>query len=159
MCAAKTVTGLDYYKYGRVVTLPGPWRMVKPYSVLEYIYGNLCLGLHTLVLLDIDPSTGQQLDPCRGLQDLLVLEQELRSGILGKASKILVERAQHSGERVSRLVCPLGRPLREPASIVIPGRLARYEAEALSVLHNIDDADNAGLQRVACKLLDTISEP
>ena len=158
VCAAKTVTGLDYYKYGRVVTAPGPWRMVKPYSVLEAIYGNMCLGLHTLLLLDIDPVSGSQLEPCRAVSMLRGLEAEIGSDILSRAEIILVERAAMPGERISLLRCPSTSGVAEPASLVIPGRLARYEAEALADLHGVEALGNAGLAAEACGHYRRLSE-
>ncbi len=44
-------TGLSVYKFGRTVTLP---KKGKPPSITDYIEKNDSIGLHTLVLLDID---------------------------------------------------------------------------------------------------------
>jgi len=44
-------TGLNVYKFGRTVTLP---ENASPQSVVRYIRKNDSVGLHTLVLLDID---------------------------------------------------------------------------------------------------------
>jgi diphthine synthase len=44
-------TGLNVYKFGRVVTLPEEG---EPDSIIEMIEKNDSIGLHTLVLLDID---------------------------------------------------------------------------------------------------------
>jgi diphthine synthase len=44
-------TGLNVYKFGRVVTLPED---MSPDSVIEHIEKNDSAGLHTLVLLDIN---------------------------------------------------------------------------------------------------------
>lgn len=45
-------TGLQVYRFGKVVTLTYP-DAYKPYSVIDFIYDNLHRGLHTLVLLDL----------------------------------------------------------------------------------------------------------
>ena len=44
-------TGLNVYKFGRTVTLP---ENSKPESIIEHIKKNDSIGLHTLILLDIN---------------------------------------------------------------------------------------------------------
>ncbi len=53
--------GLQSYKFGRQVTIPFPYSGHVPTSPLELIADNFELGLHTLVLLDLDP-TGKGVD-------------------------------------------------------------------------------------------------
>lgn len=61
-------TGLNIYKLGRTVTLP---EESEPESVTKYISMNQDMGLHTLVLLDIDYSAGS------ALEKLVDMEPEL----------------------------------------------------------------------------------
>jgi len=162
VCVAKTYPGLDYYKYGRTLTLPGPWRRVKPYSVLAGLSQNLCFGMHTLLLLDIDPATGAQLEPCEGLRLLAGLESETRTSLFRGLEILVVERAGLPGSRVSLArgleeACRLP-PVRAPASVVIPGRLAPYEAEALEALAGVSARGNWGLSPVACRVVEALSE-
>ncbi len=58
---AVSLSGLQSYKFGRQVTLPYPYGDYLATSPLEMILRNLEGGLHTLVLLDLDP-TGMGLD-------------------------------------------------------------------------------------------------
>ena len=58
---AISLSGLQSYKFGRQVTLPYPYGDYLATSPLEMILRNLEGGLHTLVLLDLDP-TGMGLD-------------------------------------------------------------------------------------------------
>ncbi|MCE4627534.1 MAG: SAM-dependent methyltransferase [Desulfurococcales archaeon] len=162
VCVAKAYAGLDYYKYGRTLTLPGPWRMVKPYSVLLGLAQNLCFGMHTLLLLDIDPATGRQLEPCEGLRLLAGLEAEAGVSLLRDLEVLIVERAGLPGSRVSLArgldgACGLP-PVRAPASVVVPGRLAPYEAEALEALAGVSARGNQGLSSVACQIVEALSE-
>ena len=162
VCAAKSVSLLDYYKYGRTVTVPGPWRMVKAYSVVEYILSNACAGLHTLLLLDINPATGTQLPPNEAASTVLSLASELGAGAIAGAPAILVERAGLEGERVTLYrslqdLASAGGPWREPASIAVPGPLGPVEREHLEAVHGFDPGP--GLERgIACRLLSTVSE-
>jgi diphthine synthase len=53
---AVSLSGLQSYKFGRQVTLPYPYGDYLAISPLEMILSNLEGGLHTLVLLDLDPT-------------------------------------------------------------------------------------------------------
>jgi len=57
-----SLCGLQSYKFGRQVTLPYPYGDYLATSPLETISSNKNNGLHTLVLLDLDP-TGMGFDP------------------------------------------------------------------------------------------------
>ncbi len=144
VCNAKTMSWLDYYKFGRTATLPGPWRRVRPYSVYQYIISNVCAGLHTLLLLDINPSSNEQLDPCTGLRLLGEVASEIESEApyefsLSELPAVVVERAGMRAHRTVlypsiRGVCEAGIEHGSPSSIVIPGVPAEYEWEALQIL-------------------------
>ena len=72
---AVSLSGLQSYKFGRQVTLPYPYGDYLATSPLEMILRNLEGGLHTLVLLDLDP-TGMGLDlptPMRPSQAISIL--------------------------------------------------------------------------------------
>ena len=55
--------GLQSYRFGRQVTLTFPHGEHLPTSPLEMIADNLLLGLHTLVLLDLDPTGSGSTNP------------------------------------------------------------------------------------------------
>ncbi len=59
---AVSLSGLQSYRFGRQVTIPFPYGDYLPTSPLEMIMRNYSNGLHTLVLLDLDP-TGMGIDP------------------------------------------------------------------------------------------------
>ncbi|MEC7458084.1 MAG: diphthine synthase [Candidatus Thermoplasmatota archaeon] len=86
---AVSLSGLQSYKFGRQVTLPYPYGDYLATSPLEMILRNLEGGLHTLVLLDLDP-TGMGLDlptpmsPSQAISTLGEMEEkwlEERDGI------------------------------------------------------------------------------
>ncbi len=69
--------GLQSYRFGRQVTLTFPFGEHLPTSPLEMIADNLLLGLHTLVLLDLDP-TGSGSDtpsPMQPMEAIQVMEK------------------------------------------------------------------------------------
>lgn len=72
--------GLKSYKFGRQVTIPFPYAGHLPTSPLEMIADNLHLGLHTLVLLDLDP-TGAGIDapsPMNPNQAIAILSEMVK---------------------------------------------------------------------------------
>ena len=74
---AVSLSGLQSYKFGRQVTLPYPYGQYLATSPLEMINANRNSGLHTLVLLDLDP-TGMGFDlptPMSPEQAVSVLER------------------------------------------------------------------------------------
>ena len=64
---AVSLSGLQSYRFGRQVTLPYPYGEYLATSPLEMIDANYVRGLHTLVLLDLDP-TGMGFDPPKPMQ-------------------------------------------------------------------------------------------
>ena len=58
---AVSLSGLQSYRFGRQVTIPYQYGDYLPASPLEMIVGNQMNNLHTLVLLDLDP-TGMGVD-------------------------------------------------------------------------------------------------
>ena len=64
---AVSLSGLQSYKFGRQVTLPYPYGDYLAISPFEMFYSNYVSGLHTLMLLDLDP-TGMGLDPPKPMQ-------------------------------------------------------------------------------------------
>ncbi len=142
--AAKVATGLQYYRFGRTFTVPGPWRGVKAYSIVEYAYTNICAGLHSAILLDIDED-GRQLPPEEAARILLELESEVAGeyGVkpfLARLMAVIVSRAGLPSQlvRSGKLADLEGVEWQPPATLVIPAIIHPTEAEALQALHNVD---------------------
>lgn len=133
--AAAGVTGLELYKFGRTVTIPSPRTNPAPESVYEFIKENQRIGLHTLVLLDIDE--GGVTIP-EGIRALSKLEDAKRAGIMTDDTLMValarveapdcVVRADTAGNLVK---ADFGEP---PWSIILPGKLHFMEVEALQLL-------------------------
>jgi len=147
--ASKTLAGLQYYRYGRTITVPGPWREVRAVSIVSHLYGNLCVGLHTLVLLDVADG-GAQLGPAQGASELLLLEKELASDVgfervLPGLMAAVVERAGHPDARVhwgsiASIAEGEGGPWREPSSIVVPGIIHPTELDMIASLYSVKES-------------------
>jgi diphthine synthase len=112
-------TGLNVYKFGRVVTLPEDSR---PSSVIDHIEANDSIGLHTLVLLDIDYRAN---DASQKLVEM---------GLDPGREAAVIERANHSSQwiNVGRLEDMSSADLgRTPHSIILVGETDHKEQEFL----------------------------
>lgn len=82
---AVSLSGLQSYRFGRQVTIPYSYGNYLPSSPLEMIYRNYENNLHTLVLLDLDP-TGMGVEkptpmsPMGALRILKKMEEKLVEG-------------------------------------------------------------------------------
>lgn len=129
------ITGLQLYKFGKVTSIPfNDGRVVEtPYSVIRE---NLHAGLHSLVLLDLDPAHEKFMTVNEGLRMLLeigngrneniVTEKTLVVGVarLGSEDRII-----HSGMVSEVMRFDFGKP---PNCLVVPGKLHFMEEEMIS---------------------------
>jgi diphthine synthase len=111
-------TGLSIYKFGRTVTLP---KEMKPDSIVDYIEKNQSIGLHTLVLLDIDYSADDAADK------LVEMNDELED-----AEAVFLERANLDDQNIScGELGELSSTGETPHSIIIIGETSHVEEENL----------------------------
>jgi diphthine synthase len=69
---AISLSGMQSYRFGRQITLPYPHGNYLPTSPLELCLQNYENGLHTLVLLDLDP-TGMGIEKPNPMQPIFAL--------------------------------------------------------------------------------------
>ena len=79
---AVSLSGLQSYRFGRQVTLPFAYGEYLPTSPLEMIDSNYNNNLHTLVLLDLDPTgmgveTPQPMQPKQAVEILQAMFEKL----------------------------------------------------------------------------------
>jgi len=111
-------TGLSVYKFGRTVTLP---KNSSPNSVTNYIQQNDSIGLHTLILLDINYSAN------KAAEKLVKLDQDL-----AERETIILERANTENQKTTKT--KLGEAVKKqygkpPHSIIITGEKSHKESE------------------------------
>jgi diphthine synthase len=150
VCTAKSYSGLSYYRFGRTATVPGPWRRIKPYSVIAVIYSNLCIDAHTLLLLDVDEMEGQ-LRPRDAAHQLLDVEVELSTNlnirrVLHETPVMVVERAgaRDAGVHIFNSMVELLEwrdDARAPSSIIVPAPLSATELWILESRFNVKLGD------------------
>lgn len=113
-------TGLNVYKFGRTVTLP---KDMAPESIGDHIKRNDSIGLHSLVLLDINYNAD------KAAEKLIDIDQDLKS-----REAIVLERANDDTQSVSAMTLEeisnteLGET---PHSIIIVGDTSHKEEEFL----------------------------
>ena len=133
--AAPGILGLQNYKFGRTVSLPFPQANYFPTSAYDYIYENFSRGLHTLILLDINP---RPMTANEAMQILLDMEQKKEKGIFKEGTLIAVVARAGAPDCLAR-AGTLGKLIKEDFgpplhSLVLPGKLHFTEEEALEKL-------------------------
>jgi len=134
--AAASLLGLQIYKFGKVVSLPRPYKDYFPLSPYDSIKDNVLLGLHTLILLDIDD---EPMKANEAMELLLEMEKKRKEGVMNKNTIVAVISISHekkfarAGYIKDMIKEDFGEHLQ---SIVIPGKLHFVEAEALVKIAN-----------------------
>ena len=112
-------TGLNVYKFGRTVTLP---EHASPDSIIEHIEKNDSIGLHTLILLDINYDAGD------AAQKLVEMSSDLED-----REALILERANlHTQNIVHGELNEVEPEGETPHCIVLVGEKSHKEEENLS---------------------------
>lgn len=111
-------TGLNVYKFGRTVTLPQDF---APESIIDHIEKNDSIGLHTLVLLDIN------YDASEAAEKLIGLDEDLED-----RQAVVLERANNEDQDITLaelggfVEFDFGKP---PHCIILVGETSHMEEE------------------------------
>ncbi|NYB51945.1 MAG: diphthine synthase [Methanobacteriaceae archaeon] len=138
LSAAPGIAGLQAYKFGKVTTIPRPEDNYFPHSPYQVIKDNLEMGLHTLVLLDIQAHRDYYMTANEGLEYLMRVENDLKEGLFTDDSlAVVIARAGSENPlvRADEVGKLLGEDFGGPLHcIIIPGDLHFLEAEGLVIL-------------------------
>jgi diphthine synthase len=135
--AVAGATGLQSYKFGKSVTVPGMGS--APPSVIDTITENRTRGLHTLLLLDVTDSTEGPLTITNAVLKLTTGRRDLEDYFSVGAARVGANDEVVKAGRMSKLKdYDFGGP---PHCLVVVGKLHFMEAEALSVFCSADQAD------------------
>lgn len=136
--AVPGLLGLQNYKFGRTTTLAYPEKDYFPTSPYDIIKDNKKMGLHTLVLLDIQADKNRFMTANEGMKLLLKMEENLKGNIFKKDSIVCVVARAGSSKPITiagavedLMDKDFGPPLH---TLVIPGKLHFMEIEALQLL-------------------------
>ena len=132
------VVGLQSYRFGRQVTLTYPYGDYLATSPFELILENLERNLHTLVLLDLDPSgmgegVQQPMSPMGAVEVLRLSAKKLKYDI-GDWNIVLCSDMGTGSQRINYGTLDYISEIEygDIHCIVIPGRLDDLEQEALA---------------------------
>jgi diphthine synthase len=135
--AVPGLLGLQNYKFGRTTTLAYPEKEYFPTSPYTIIYDNKKMGLHTLVLLDIQAEKNRYMTANEGLELLLKMEGKCNKHLFSEETLTCVVARAGSPDPViaANTIQELrkrdfGPPLH---TVVIPGTLHFMEIEALEL--------------------------
>lgn len=145
LTAAASLVGLQSYKFGRTTSLPFPQEKFFPTSPYEVIHENRMMGLHTLILLDIEES-GKEMEAKEALKYLLRLEGTEQKKAFTEDTFVCVVSEVGSPNASARchragnlLRMDLGKPLH---CLIVPADLHFMEKQALVAFAGApDDVD------------------
>lgn len=150
--AVPGLLGLQNYKFGRATTIAYPEKSYFPTSPYDIIKKNKEMGLHTLVLLDIQSDRNTYMTANQGITLLLKMEEKHKENIIKNDSIIcVVARAgsvkptTFAGIIKDLINRDFGTPLH---TIVIPGKLHFMEIEALQTLAQLPAQQVRKLQKL-----------
>ena len=139
--AVSGLLGLQNYKFGRTTTLAYPEKNYFPTSPYDIISKNKKIGLHTLVLLDIQQDKNRYMTANQGLELLLKMEEKEKKAIIKSDTIACVisnagsDKCIVRSDTIKNLInTDFGSGLH---SIVIPGPLHFMEIEALEILAHL----------------------
>ena len=136
--AVSGLLGLQNYKFGRTTTLAYPEGNYFPMSPYDVIRDNKKMGLHTLVLLDIQADKDRYMTANEGINLLFDMEKSKKEKVIESDSVFcVVARAGSDSPSVfagsfdELINKDLGSELH---TLVVPGNLHFIEVEALECL-------------------------
>ncbi len=150
--AVPGLLGLQNYKFGRTTTLAYPEKDYFPTSPYDVIKDNKKMGLHTLILLDIQAGNNRYMTANEGMKFLLEMEESKGKKIFNEDSIICVVVRAGSNEPIvaagafkDLIKKDFGPPLH---TLVIPGKLHFMEVEALEKLAQLPAQQDRKLQKL-----------
>ena len=139
--AAPGLSGLQAYKFGKTTTVPFPDENFFPHSPYDAIKANKDMGLHTLVLLDIQAHNDRFMKINEAIDYLSRIESERNENIFSDDTIVIgIARAGspkpivQGGTVKEVLEFDFGGPLH---CMIVPGDLHFVEAEALIALAGV----------------------
>lgn len=150
--AAPGLLGLQQYKFGRTTTLVIPEQLFFPTSPYDVIKKNKALGLHTLVLLDIQAKKNRFMTATEGINVLLEMEKRRAEHVIHEEDIICV--ICQAGSKEPRVFANNFRSLKNKEfglplhTLVIPGELHFMEVEALQILAYLPEYTGKKMQKL-----------
>ncbi len=132
--AAIGESGLDFYRFGQVCTIPRWASNYRPVSFYETIERNMSMGLHSLVLLDYYPERESTLPLKEAVAELREAEAAYKKGIIANSTVILLMQdigTDGQGIRVTTIGAAADEGEGMVTTIILPAKLSEVEEETL----------------------------
>lgn len=133
-------TGLQVYKFGKTTSIPFPQENFEPETPYNVIRENKSIGAHTLVLLDLDPSSGRFMSANEAIELLRKIERRRNEKVflpddwcVGVARLGTPTQKVVAGTVTEVSDVDFGEP---PHAVIVPGALHFVEEEALNSWRN-----------------------
>ncbi len=131
------LTGLDLYKFGRIVSIVYPRENYAPESFFDSIKSNYEAGLHTLCLLDLDAENNFFMSSQQALQILNKIATKRNETFLNETTIILLAGAGSKKQLIKK--GNIKELMRSgyavfPQTIIITAKLSEKEQENLAFL-------------------------
>lgn len=143
MTAVPGLLGLQNYKFGRTTTLVFPEKNYFPISPYDVINENMKMGLHSLVLLDIQDDKKSYMTANEGIELLIEMEKKRKEQIINDDTLVcVVARAGSIKPTISagRLINLKNKDFGPPLhTLVFPGKIHFIEKEALEIIANFSN--------------------
>ena len=150
--AVPGLLGLQNYKFGRTTTIAFPEKDYFPISPYNIIKKNKKMGLHSLVLLDIQVDNDRFMTANEGIRILEEIERKISDKIFNDDSLICVVARAGSSKPILKANYlkhlkneEFGPPLH---TLVVPGKLHFLEIEALEKIADLPKELSKKLQKL-----------
>lgn len=133
--AAIGESGLDFYRFGQISTVPEWSEHYTPVSFYEVIKRNAMNNLHSLLLLDYDQESRTSLNIKEAVDILEKAEESYKSGIIRDDTKIVILNSVSSGRTkniFTNIARARGLRLNGPSVMIIPAGLTDIEKESVT---------------------------
>jgi diphthine synthase len=135
LTAAIGESGLDFYRFGAIATIPKWSAHYTPVSFYETLQKNMQNNLHTLLLLDYSQELAASLSIKDSINILEKAEGKYKSGIIKDDTKIIVLNCL-SSERQQKLFTAVAKArtleLGGPSVIIVPATMTSIENEIVA---------------------------
>jgi diphthine synthase len=135
-------SGLDFYRFGPVCTISKWQRHYTPVSFYESIKRNEENNMHSIVLLDYDPSRNSSLELGEAIRIMEESEKQYKGGIINDDTLMFVmHKIAIEGEQKLITTLRFAKKLHYangPTAIVIPAKLTDIEKETLESMYDFN---------------------
>jgi diphthine synthase len=150
--AAPALLGLQNYKFGRTTTIAFPEKEYFPTSPYLIIKKNKDIGLHTLILLDIQADKNVYMTANQAMDLLLKMEEQYKENVIAKDDVICIVTcagAPDAGVYADAIGSLLNKDFGPPLhTLIIPGNLHFMELEALEILAHLPKSISKKIQKL-----------